>query len=386
MSFAPAKKEKMKMRLCLIGPTGTGKTYTAQALAESFGKKIAVIDSERSASIYADKFKFDVCELENHSPETYIREIKAAEAAGYDVLIIDSLSHAWMGKDGALEQVDKAAKRSQSSNSFAAWRDVTPMHNKLVDAIVLSKLHIICTLRAKTEYVIEKDDRGRNVPRKVGMAPIQRDGVEFEFTIVGDMNQNHELVVGKTRCSLVDGMIVSKPGKEFGDLLFNWLNDGVAPSEKKADEPKKQVSTSPTTGTAGGAVGSKDTQTSPAKDVVTEEKKQSGNASSAESNPPNPAPDAAIATVPEWKLTKELVEKLANAGVKNGWKKGEISNFLVQQYDYPVGFGEMQYDEAMKLISSEKNQSGEVNFDVNGVLLIKEKRFPRKPAAAVATA
>ena len=104
--------------------------------------------------------------METCHPQRYIAAIGEAAAAGYDVLIIDSLSHAWMGKDGALELVDKAAKRNPAGNAFAAWRDVTPLHNQLVDALLAAPLHLIVTLRSKMEYVQEKDERGKTVIRK----------------------------------------------------------------------------------------------------------------------------------------------------------------------------------------------------------------------------
>ena len=142
LSFAKATKKAAKLRMALIGPSGAGKTYTALAIGTSLGEKVAFIDTEHgSASKYAgrDGFNFDVLELDSFHPQTYIDAIKAAEQAGYDVLVIDSLSHAWMGKDGALELVDKAAKRSQSTNTFAAWRDVTPLHNALVEVMIQSR-------------------------------------------------------------------------------------------------------------------------------------------------------------------------------------------------------------------------------------------------------
>src|SRR5579883_3228848 len=154
MLFKPATKTKSKLRLALMGPSGSGKTYTALTVAKHLGNKVAVIDSERgSASKCADvlQFDFDTCDLENHSPEVYIKCIKEAENAGYDVIVIDSLSHAWTGKDGALELVDKAAKRSQSGNSYTAWREVTPLHNSLIDAMLQSKCHIVATMRTKQE-------------------------------------------------------------------------------------------------------------------------------------------------------------------------------------------------------------------------------------------
>src|SRR5262249_26069414 len=142
-----------------------------------------------------------------------------------DALVIDSLSHAWMGKDGALEQVDRAAKRS-SGNSFAAWRDVTPMHNRLVDAMLSCRCHLIVTMRSKTEWVLEDDARGKKVPRKVGMAPIQRDGVEYEFDVVGDFDIHHTLTISKSRCSELDGAVIEKPGRDLARTLKRWLDEG----------------------------------------------------------------------------------------------------------------------------------------------------------------
>lgn len=231
MAFKVATKDKSRLRLALDGPSGSGKTFTALALATTIAGpkgKVAVIDSERgSASKYADRFRFLVADLESHHPETYIAAIKDAADMGIDVLIIDSLSHAWMGKDGALEQVDKAAARSQSGNSFMAWREVTPLHNKLVDAILLAPMHIIVTMRSKTEYVLEDVEKGGKtikVPRKIGMAPVQRDGLEYEFDVVGDMDVAHRLVVSKTRCSALSGAVIEKPSAELAQTLMDWLN------------------------------------------------------------------------------------------------------------------------------------------------------------------
>lgn len=228
MAFTRATKRQSKLRLALIGPSGCGKTYTALTLAGALGEKVAVIDTEHgSASKYADLFGFDVEELDSFAPAVYVKAIREAEAAGYDVLVIDSLSHAWMGKDGALEQVDRAAKRSQSGNSFAAWRDVTPQHNALVEAMIASRLHLIVTMRAKMEYSQEKDSKGKTIIRKVGLAPIQRDGLEYEFDVVADMDLDNTLMVSKTRCPALNGAIIEKPDASFADVLKAWLSDGA---------------------------------------------------------------------------------------------------------------------------------------------------------------
>lgn len=228
--FKRATKAQAKLRLALAGPAGAGKTFTALTLATHLaqGGPVGVIDTERgSASKYADRFTFDVLELQTFDPESYIAAIRDAEKAGIVVLVIDSLSHAWMGKGGVLEIVDNAAKRSQSQNSYVAWRDVTPRHNALVDAMLGCDIHLIVTLRSKQDYVQEKDDRGKMVVRKVGMAPIQRDGVEYEFDVYGDLDQENTLVIGKTRCSALARGIFPKPGADVAKTLLAWLTDGV---------------------------------------------------------------------------------------------------------------------------------------------------------------
>ncbi len=235
MMFKPATKKQSKLRLALTGPSGSGKTYSALAIAAGLGERIAVIDTEHgSASLYADAFRFDTCNLESFSPEAYIEAIKGAEEAGYDVLIIDSLSHAWIGKDGALEQVDTASRKSGNKNSYFAWRDVTPRHNALVEAILQSKSHVIATMRAKTEYALDKDDKGKVTPRKIGMAPVQRDGMEYEFSIAGELDLEHNFNVTKTRCSALAGQLIHKPGVPLAQTLKAWLDSG-APAEVKAE-------------------------------------------------------------------------------------------------------------------------------------------------------
>jgi hypothetical protein len=242
--FKRATKKNSKLRLGLIGPAGSGKTYTALTVAKHLGGRVALVDSENgSASKYANLFDFDVLELQSFSPTDFVNAIKAAEQAGYDVLIIDSLSHAWSGKqNSALELVDRAAARSKSGNSFAAWREVTPLHNKMVDAIVGANLHVIATLRSKTEYVIEENERGKKVPRKVGMAPIQRDGLEYEFDVVGDMDWENRLIVTKTRCPELAGAVMHQPGKDFVDVLKAWLDEG---SEPEQEPPKRTEPVAP---------------------------------------------------------------------------------------------------------------------------------------------
>ena len=235
--FKRATKAQAKLRLGLIGPAGSGKTMTALRVASGLGGRVAVIDTERgSASLYAGErgIEFDVIELESYEVENFIEAIQAAVEGGYSVLIIDSLSHAWAGKGGILEFVDKAGKRNQGGGNFGAWRDATPRHNALVDAILGAPLHIITTLRSKVEYVVENVG-GRNQVRKVGLQPVQRDGLEYEFTVVGDVTQDHDLVVTKTRAAFLKDAVIREAGEDLGKQLAGWLSSGEAPAKTKPE-------------------------------------------------------------------------------------------------------------------------------------------------------
>lgn len=240
LEFKKATKSTARARVALTGPAGSGKTYTALAIAAHLGQRVAVIDTEHgSASKYAGIFSFDVLELDSFAPAVYVEALDVAESAGFDVVVVDSLSHAWMGKDGALEQVDRFAKRSPSGNTFGAWRDVTPQHNALVEAMLACRAHLIVTMRSKTEYVLEVNDRGKQVPRKIGMAPIQRDGLEYEFDVVADLTLDNDLVIGKTRCPELRDQVYRRAGEDVATVLRTWLQDGVPAVDKpKAEKPK----------------------------------------------------------------------------------------------------------------------------------------------------
>jgi len=240
LTFRKADKRKSKLRLALCGPAGSGKTYTMLAVGSELcklqGGRMAVVDTEHgSASKYADLFDFDVIELETFDPLILIEAIEEAGRAGYSVVGVDSLSHFWAGKGGELEMVDNAAKRSQSGNSFTAWKTVTPVHNRLIDTIISAPLHVIATLRTKTEWVIEENDRGKKVPRKVGLAPVMRDGIEYEFDLCGDMDIENSFSVTKSRCPALSGQVIQKPGAAMARTLAAWLDAGVeAPTSAPA--------------------------------------------------------------------------------------------------------------------------------------------------------
>lgn len=233
--FRKAERKQAKLRLALCGPSGSGKTYSALLIAQGLapGGRIALVDTERgSGELYADLTAYDVAPLEPpYTPARYIELIRAAETAGYAVLILDSLSHAWTGEGGVLDMHDKAAAASRSGNSFAAWREVTPQHNALVDAIIGAGLHIIATMRTKTAYDLADDGNGKKKPIKVGLAPVQRDGMEYEFTTVMDLSvDSHVATATKDRTRLFDGQHFV-PTTETGAALRDWLETGADPTE-----------------------------------------------------------------------------------------------------------------------------------------------------------
>lgn len=247
--FHKATKHESKLRLAIAGPSGSGKTYSALAIATGLGGPIAVVDTEHgSASKYADIFTFDVLEVHApYHPDKYIEAIKGAAEAGYKVIVLDSMSHAWNGEGGLLELVEQVTKRQKTPNSYVAWADVTPIQNRLIEAIVSAPIHIISTIRSKQDYVQEKNEKGYTVIRKVGMAPVQREGFEYEFDIFLDMDIDNNAIVSKTRCPEMTGKVYAKPGKQVAAILTNWLSGEPAPPSMNGDvlfsnpEPVKPV-------------------------------------------------------------------------------------------------------------------------------------------------
>lgn len=229
MFIRKAERKKAKLRLGISGPSGSGKTWSALEIAKGMGGKVGMIDTEAGrGELYGSDFDYDIIRLEApYSPDRYIEAIKTFEKAGYDTLIIDSLSHAWVGEGGVLSIVDKAG-----SNSFTqGWKVATPKQNALVDALITCKMHIITTLRVKTDYAMDKNAQGKTVPVKVGLAPVQRDGLEYEFTLFMDIsNQDHIAHVTKDNTQMFDQQYI-KPSTEMGMKLMEWLNTGISEQE-----------------------------------------------------------------------------------------------------------------------------------------------------------
>lgn len=234
MEFRKAERRKAKLRLGITGTAGSGKTYGALLVAKGLGGKIALIDTENgSGDLYATEFDYDVGAITApYTVNKYLDAIHGAEQAGYEIIIIDSLSHAWAGEGGLLDLQGKITDASYSKNSYTAWRKVTPEHNKLIEAMLNSPCHIIATMRSKTEYVQTENEKGKKEIIKVGLAPVQREGMDYEFTTVFDLGQNHVATVSKDRTRLFDGEVFTL-SELTGKKLKEWLDTSYDAIEQK---------------------------------------------------------------------------------------------------------------------------------------------------------
>lgn len=230
MAFQKATRKQQKLRLALVGPSGSGKTRTALEICKGLGgPQIGVIDTERGSSeLYCDVADFMVCQLAPpYSPDRYIQMMNEAAGEGIDPLIIDSGSHAWVGQGGVLEMADQYGKGK--NNPFGGWREATPQHQKLVEAMLTYPGHLILTMRTKTAYEIQENERGKKAPVKIGLAPVQRDGLEYEFTVVMDLSIENYITVSKDRTSLFKEKPPFIGTPETGKLLKEWLETGADP-------------------------------------------------------------------------------------------------------------------------------------------------------------
>jgi hypothetical protein len=226
--FRKATREKVWLKLAVTGPSGSGKTYSALRLARGLvgpTGKIALIDTEnRSASLYADRFDFDTLDIAPpFDNEKFIDGVSAAVEAGYGAIVIDSASHFW---EGILDYKDKLDQRG--GNSYTNWKIAGDKFGGIVKAVLQSPTHVICCMRSKMDYVQEKDDRGKTQIKKVGLAPIMRDGIEYEFTTVFDVALNHQAAVSKDRSGLFVDKIFQIT-EETGAQLEAWRLSGGEP-------------------------------------------------------------------------------------------------------------------------------------------------------------
>jgi energy-coupling factor transporter ATP-binding protein EcfA2 len=258
--FHKAFKAGAKARVALIGVSGSGKSYTmltlARALAGPTGK-VACIDTEHgSLSKYAHSpdcpancsdpshFVFDVDEPNSYATDYLLDQLTFAEKNGYAVFCVDSLSHFWMGKDGALEFVDNAKKRTR--DHMEGWKMFRPHEREMVDRFIGSPCHVIVTMRTKTDYEEQIKPDGTKKRVKVGLAPVQREGLEYEFDLVCSMDDENNLVIDKTRCSIYTQekmRVTPKPGSLYFQPFIEWLDGPVieriqpAPAETPVPHP-----------------------------------------------------------------------------------------------------------------------------------------------------
>lgn len=227
MELRKAQRQKAKIKMGLQGPSGSGKTMSALLIA--FGltgnwSKIAVIDTEfHSADLYAHLGSYNVLSLETpFTPESYITAIQTCENEGMEVIIIDSISHEW---ESVLD-----IHANLAGNSYTNWSKLTPRHNAFVNAILQSRAHIIATIRAKQDYVLVEKN-GKMVPEKVGLKGITREGMDYELTLLLELDIKHNANVSKDRTGLFTGKPEFKVTSNIGTLLLQWCNTGITKEE-----------------------------------------------------------------------------------------------------------------------------------------------------------
>jgi energy-coupling factor transporter ATP-binding protein EcfA2 len=228
MSFTIKKAERFnaKLRIGLFGASGSGKTTSALLLAQGLVgdlSKVVVIDTERgSADLYAHLGDYSTLSLEPpYSPERYIQALKECQNAGFEAIIVDSITHEWNGKGGCLE-----IHESMTGNSYTNWSKVTPRHNAFIDAVLDAKAHVICCGRVKDDVVLSLNDKGKQAPEKVGLKAITRDGFDYEMTLCFDIDAKHNATSSKDRTELFDKTPAFIITPETGAVLKQWANSG----------------------------------------------------------------------------------------------------------------------------------------------------------------
>lgn len=249
--FKKAQREQVRIKVSIAGPAGSGKTMSSLLMAYGLTKsefpnlseaevweKICLIDTENgSGSLYVGKQvgsttigAYNTIDLTPpFEPGVFVDAIHMAEDHGMNVIIIDSLSHAWAGVGGALDQQGKIAERS--GNSWTAWRSVTPQHNRLVDAMLQSPAHIIANMRAKMEYQQTTNDAGKKQVKAIGMGVVMREGIEYEFTVSFMLDYDHVANSTKDRTGIFDGKYFTIDANT-GKQMYQWLSSGAVPTQK----------------------------------------------------------------------------------------------------------------------------------------------------------
>ncbi len=233
MQLRKSERRKAKIKMALQGPSGSGKTMSALLLAYGLvgdWTKIAIIDTENgSADLYSHLGDFNVLSLKpSFTPERYMRAIEICEKSGMEVIVIDSVSHEWEGPGGILD-----IHSNMTGNSFTNWGKLTPRHNAFIQKMLQSNCHIIGTIRSKQDYVLSEKN-GKQVPEKVGLKGVTREGLDYEFTLVFELDLKHNAKSSKDRT----GLFMDKPEfvitTETGQLIKDWCNSGTDISEAKS--------------------------------------------------------------------------------------------------------------------------------------------------------
>jgi hypothetical protein len=238
-----AARNRCKIKMAIQGASGSGKTYSALLLAYGLTNswsKIVVIDTENgSANLYSDLGDYSVLNLSApYTPEVYSEAIDLAAKSGFECIVIDSLSHEWQGQGGILD-----IHSNIPGNSFTAWAKVTPRHNAFVQKILQTDIHIISTMRSKTEYVLSEKN-GKQVPEKLGLKSVQREDTEYEFTVVFELNQKHQASVSKDRTGLFKNKPELHLTSEVGKTIAEWCNalpEQIRPEIKVQEKEVQQA-------------------------------------------------------------------------------------------------------------------------------------------------
>ena len=231
LQLKKAQRKQVKLRLNLSAPSGAGKTYSALLMAKGIvgeWDKIAVIDTENgSASLYDHLGEFNVIDLQPpFSPERYIEAIDACINAGIECIIIDSSSHEWSGAGGCLEINEKLAAAKFKGNTWSAWSETTPRHDRFVNHVLQCNAHIITCTRSKMETVMGEDKK----VKKVGMKDLQRDGWEYELTVSLTIDRDtHMAIASKDRTELFEGKDPFVITEQTGELIRQWCEKGIEP-------------------------------------------------------------------------------------------------------------------------------------------------------------
>lgn len=224
MNLRKSERKRAKIRLALQGPSGSGKTYSSLLISKGIAygdlSKVAVIDTENgSADLYAHLGEYNVLKLpQPYSPEKYIEAIDLCEKAGMEVIVIDSITHCW---EFLLDY-----HSSLTGNSFTNWAKVTPRQKLFVDRMLQSSCHIIATMRTKQDYVLNQKD-GKYIPEKVGLKAVQRDGMDYEMTLVFDIDIKHNAVASKDRTGLFMGKPEFVINSSTGKRILEWCNSTI---------------------------------------------------------------------------------------------------------------------------------------------------------------